>query len=262
MKRLYEAKLRSGLRNAYRDRHTHENSGALSFHHRDVDGDYRMKMRDDFRRSGVSRRVAVLALMALLGCTIPPAPPTEGTLPETLRTPVSTVLDATLIATGDSVFQCRRVSAGLQWRYQGSQATLADKEGDDVGTVTPGGYLVAYDGSYVILRVVAQEPVAQNSMPWALLTSRFNAPSPTEPPGLFSKTMYAQRVSTKGGLPAVPDCTIEGTNQYIHYTATYRLYRLPTDTAPAVPSSPASGDDVGTPATPPGIASDSAAPMH
>jgi Protein of unknown function (DUF3455) len=178
------------------------------------------------RRSLPAKFFATVLAAALSACaTPPPVPPENETLPESLRVPPSAILEQALTTTGDSIYRCMRALGGLQWRYQGSVATLVDSSGRHVGTVTPGGYFIGYDGSYVITRVDAQALVTTDGMPWVRLSARFNAQGHADGTSLFARTKYVQRVTTTGGLPTNLDCTIEGVYHYAPYSATYMLYR-------------------------------------
>jgi hypothetical protein len=171
------------------------------------------------------KSMATVLAAALSACAAPPTPPENAALPESLRVPSSAILEQTLTTSGDSMFRCMRTPDGLQWRYQGSVATLVDPSGRDVGTITPGGYFLAYDGSYVITRVDAQTLDSTDSLPWVHLSARFNVNGQSDQTNLFGGTRYVQRITTKGGLPKSADCAIEGIYEYAPYSATYMLYR-------------------------------------
>jgi len=185
------------------------------------------------------RAALALALASLMAACADPAPggaqlkiaqqqklvpPANETLPLSLRADSQEVLQDVLSAVGDEVWNCRRSGAALQWTSAGAEATLVDQARKSVGTVMPNRMFSAYDGSYVIGRVTADETVTPGALPWQRVTARFNAGERTGD-GRFARTTSVQRVLTSGGLPPNPLCTQEGVSLFVPYSATYLFYR-------------------------------------
>lgn len=200
------------------------------------------------RRVSRGARFAMPACFAFMAaaCTTPPAaqlPPANDTLPEALRATQNEVLQDVLTAVGDTTYTCRRNGDALTWVATGSDATLVDPARRSVGTVAPGRYFVGYDGSYVVGRVVGEEVVAANALPWQRLVARFNA-GERRGEGRFARTSSVQRVQTTGGMPPDPACGQEGVSLLVPYSATYLFYRN---------AEPTAGNAVTTPVPAPGV---------
>ncbi|RKF31452.1 DUF3455 domain-containing protein [Paraburkholderia fungorum] len=194
------------------------------------------------------RTTSAAALAVLLAaCAHPPSaeqiPPANETLPASLRATPQEILQDALTAVGDTTYSCRRSGERLSWVSTGSEATLVDGARQSVGTVAPGRYFTAYDGSYVIGRVAAEEIVTTSALPWQRLTAKFNA-GERQGQGRFAKTSSVQRVRTSGGLPPVPSCDQEGMSLFVPYTATYLFYRA---------AEPAAADAAATPVAEPAV---------
>jgi len=161
-------------------------------------------------------------------------PPANETLPLSLRADSQEVLQDVLSAVGDEVWNCRRNGATLQWTSAGAEATLVDQARKSVGTVMPNRMFSAYDGSYVIGRVTADETVTPGALPWQRVAARFNA-GERMGDGRFARTTSVQRVLTTGGVPPNPVCAQEGVSLFVPYSATYLFYRAsdPTAVVPA-----------------------------
>jgi hypothetical protein len=185
------------------------------------------------RRRGsrtISAVSAALLAGSLAACAVPPpqaqqVPPANATLPVSLRATPQEILQDVLTAVGDTTYSCRRNGDQLSWVGTGSEATLVDVARQSVGTVAPGRYFTAYDGSYLIGRVTGEETVTASALPWQRLAARFNAGAERQGEGRFAKTTSVQRVQTTGGLPPVPACDQEGMSLFVPYTATYLFYR-------------------------------------
>ncbi|WP_242665754.1 DUF3455 domain-containing protein [Paraburkholderia ginsengiterrae] len=184
------------------------------------------------RRGGSAIRIVPVALLAgsLAACALPPSqaqqiPPANATLPASLRATPQEILQDVLTAVGDTTYSCRRDGNRLSWVGTGSEATLVDAARQSVGTVAPGRYFTAYDGSYMIGRVTGEEIVTTRALPWQRLAARFNAGGARQGEGRFARSTSVQRVQTTGGLPPVTACDQEGTSLFVPYTATYLFYR-------------------------------------
>jgi hypothetical protein len=183
-------------------------------------------------------RIAAGGILALIaGCAAPSLPPVNDDLPEALRAPAGVVLEDILTAQGEVLYECARNSNQLAWVEHGVEATLANAGGENVGTVIPGGYFTAYDGSYVITQIAAEAVVTPENLSWARATTRFTAARrPGE--GRFSRTALIQRVDTKGGLSPTSDCALEGSANQVPYSATYMVYRSSMHAPETIPTTP------------------------
>lgn len=196
-----------------------------------------------------ARAAAALVLASLLAACAEPAPgpaqlkiaqqqklipPANETLPLSLRAGSQEVLQDVLSAVGDEVWNCRRSGGTLQWVPAGAEATLVDQARRSVGTVMPNRMFSAYDGSYVIGRVAADETVTPGALPWQRMAARFNA-GERAGEGRFARTTSVQRLLTSGGLPPDNACDQEGVSLFVPYSATYLFYRA-SDPAAIVPA--------------------------
>jgi hypothetical protein len=189
---------------------------------------------------------AISALLALAACATPAPPPTANTvLPAALQVGQGEALAQVLTTRGDETYRCERIKVGapgdvagpntqLTWVQAGSEATLVDADRQSIGTVTPGDYFVAYDGSYVKTVLNGQAQVAANTLTWTRYKARYNAGTRSGE-GRFANVTSIQRIDTTGGLPPVYDCTLEGSRLLVPYSATYMLYRAAAGMARAVP---------------------------
>ncbi|MFM0646984.1 DUF3455 domain-containing protein [Paraburkholderia bryophila] len=183
-------------------------------------------------------------LLALAACaTTSRTPPTANeSLPLDLRAGQNEVLQEVMTTHGDETYVCRRIKsdvpaagAALQpgiardgtqllWDPLGSEALLVDARGQSVGTIAPGRYFLAYDGSYVIGKVAGESQVGANALTWVRYTARFVAARrPGE--GRLADISSIQRIDTSGGLPPLPACELEGAHLLVPYGATYMFYR-------------------------------------
>ncbi len=99
-----------------------------------------------------------------------------------------------------------------------------DQARRSVGTVAPGHYFIAYDGSQFVGSVAGQEIVTAGALTWERLVARANPDTGTGR-GRFATVTSIQRVMTTGGVPPVATCMQEGQSLLVPYTATYLLYR-------------------------------------
>lgn len=187
-----------------------------------------------------SAAVAAALVGSLAACATREVPPANSTLPESLRTPPQEVLQDALTAVGESIYSCRRTDGQLGWVKKGTEATLIDEERRTVGTIVPGPRFMAYDGSFVMGHIAAEEIVATDALPWQLIIARRKGGE--EHKGRFAQITSVQQVRTSGGLPPQTRCTQQGMSMLVPYSATYLLYRAantmplaaPTLTAPTL----------------------------
>ncbi|WP_181156749.1 DUF3455 domain-containing protein [Paraburkholderia sp. BL21I4N1] len=157
------------------------------------------------------------------------------------------MLQEVMTTHGDETYVCRRIKSDaaiagaasqagaslpgiardgtqLLWDPLGSEALLVDASGQSVGTIAPGRYFLAYDGSYVIGNVAGENQVGANALTWVRYTTRFIAARrPGE--GRLADISSIQRIDTSGGLPPEPACELEGAHLLVPYGATYMFYR-------------------------------------
>jgi hypothetical protein len=184
----------------------------------------------------------LLALAACATTSRTPPPTANESLPPDLRAGQNEVLQEVMTTHGDETYVCRRIKSDLpavgaalqpgmarddtqlRWDPLGSEALLVDASGQSVGTVAPGRYFLAYDGSYVIGKVAAESQVGANALTWVRYTARFVAARrPGE--GRLADISSIQRIDTSGGLPPLPTCELEGAHLLVPYGATYMFYR-------------------------------------
>ncbi|QGZ65812.1 DUF3455 domain-containing protein [Paraburkholderia acidisoli] len=178
---------------------------------------------------GLTRlHAAALAFVcaSLAACASAPRPVTDYSLPDMLRAGPEQHLDDVLTAHGQTVYECRGSGTERYWIREGDLATLVDTGRRSVGTVAPGGYFLAYDGSQVRVRRDAHTQVTAGTLPWARLIAqdnarrRFNAAAH----GRFARTDVVARLHTTGGLPPDPLCDREGGTLLVPYSADYLVY--------------------------------------
>ncbi len=199
--------------------------------------------------------VLAASLALLAGCASPPPPPPEAAVPDSLRSAADT-LQETLTAAGDQVYRCHRVPAAdtavpgaagatgatasqtLRWQPYGPEATLRDASGENVGSVAPGRYFLAYDGSFAVGKIAAATVMDANALPWVRYAIHASTRAGNGEGGRMTDVSAVIRIKTRGGMPASDVCHTEGTQLYVPYFATYLLYRStpPAQTLPVVPS--------------------------
>lgn len=178
---------------------------------------------DGLVRSLCSVAAAAALVGSLAACATREVPPANSTLPESLRTPPQEVLQDALTAVGESIYSCRRTDGQLSWVKKGTEATLIDEGRRTVGTIVPGPRFMAYDGSFVMGHIAAEEIVATDALPWQLIIARRKGGE--EHKGRFAQVTSVQQVRTSGGLPPQTRCTQQGMSMLVPYSATYLLYR-------------------------------------
>jgi hypothetical protein len=189
-----------------------------------------------FARAGKRAGSITMLAGALAGCAAAPSaqqrvPPSNETLPPSLRAAPQEVLQDVLTAVGETTYDCRRDGKVMSWAPTGSEATLVDPARRSVGTVAPGHYFIAYDGSQFVGSVAGEEIVTAGALTWERLVARAPADRGNER-GRFATVTSVQRVTTTGGLPPVSTCVQEGQSLLVPYTATYLFYRAAHSAAP------------------------------
>lgn len=176
-----------------------------------------------------------LALAACASSTRSPVPPPGAmTLPAPLQAQPNETLEDVLVTLGDETWRCAREpslsehtvpsDSTLRWVEVGSAGTLVDRMRRNVGEVLPGGYFVAYDGSFAHAAAIRESQVRANTLTWARYRVRSEAGA-RPASGRFANLSSIVRVETTGGLPPNPACTDEGLHLLVPYRATYLLYR-------------------------------------
>lgn len=189
------------------------------------------------RRMRLVAPAAIALLAALAGCATPPPGPPDAAVPDSLRGPTPDVLQETLTAAGDQVYRCHRVPAletgapgspagqTLRWQPYGPEATLRDAQGHNVGSVAPGRYFLAYDGSFAVGKTLAATVMDAKALPWVRYGIDATTRAGDGQSGRMTNLSAVIRMNTRGGLPASDTCRVEGTQLYVPYFATYQLYR-------------------------------------
>jgi hypothetical protein len=186
------------------------------------------------------------------------AEPASATLPAELRIGPEQTLDQVLVTRGDETWRCERdsgdarvIAAGtqsaLRWAQVGSAGTLVDQARQNVGNVLPGGYFVAYDGSFVRAQMARQSQVNANTLTWVLYSVPHDAGTRFDP-RRFARISSIERIATAGGLPPDPRCSHEGLRLLVPYSATYLLYRTTASVPPASGQKTASTQKLAQPA--------------
>lgn len=190
-----------------------------------------------------NRAVPIMVLAsACAGCATAPSaqqrvPPSNDTLPASLRATPQEVLQDVLNAVGEMTYDCRSDGKMLSWTPTGSEATLVDQARRSVGTVAPGHYFIAYDGSQFVGSVAGEEIVTAGALTWERLVERASADR-DKARGRFATVTSVQRVMTTGGLPPIPTCMQQGQSLLVPYTATYLFYRAAQSGAGSASSVP------------------------
>ena len=163
-------------------------------------------------------------------------------IPVGLQTSSGQHLDEVLTARGQSVYECRRDGNLQLWFPEGELSTLIDIMNRSVGTVTPGGYFIAYDESSVATRRNAVSQVTAGTLVWAQLTVKGSSLRNAlgRKGGHFSRTSVILRINTTGGLPPDALCEREGSALLVPFSAAYLFYS-PAEALPVLPSHTSDG---------------------
>lgn len=189
-----------------------------------------MKPRAPSLFARLANRAASIMVLAsaAAGCASSPSaqpiPPSNDMLPASLRATPQEILQDALSAVGETTYDCRSDGKRLAWAPTGSEATLVDRTRRSVGTVAPGHYFIAYDGSQFVGSVAGEEIVTARALTWERLVARDDAGA-SRNRGRFAMVTSVQRVLTSGGLPPVATCIEQGQSLLVPYTATYLFYR-------------------------------------
>ena len=125
---------------------------------------------------------------------------------------------------GVQIYTCTAQGVYSNWVLKAPAATLADAQGNQIGTHSAGPTWTATDGSSIVGKVltkkVSYDPL---SVDWLLLAA---TPAPGHP-GVFSKIAFVRRSDTHGGQPPADGCDAAHPNAEarVPYTATYSFYR-------------------------------------
>jgi hypothetical protein len=147
----------------------------------------------------------------------------QDAAPTALQPPAGYTVAFTAKATGVQIYtSTMETGSPLKWTFEAPLAELA----------APGGVIHHYagpsweaaDGSKIVrdkdspvTTVPAKQPAAD--IPWLLIKV-----TPNATPGILSKVVYVQRISTAGGVaPSAPPANA-GTKVGVPYTATYVFY--------------------------------------
>jgi len=169
-------------------------------------------------KSAMTRAAAIALLVTGIGVS-----QAEEAVPTALKPPAGYVVALTAKATGVQIYNSTaEAGAAPKWTFE---APLAELKGH--GAVIhhyAGPSWEAVDGSKVsrdmdtqVTTVPAKQ--AASDIPWLLIKVTGDSA-----PGVLSKVVYVQRISTVGGVaPAAPPAHV-GTKVGVPYTATYVFY--------------------------------------
>ena len=188
--------------------------------------------------------VAILALSSMSLAPVLAQGESPGTdeLPDSLKVASSNEPFAKYRAIGSQQYVCLPKGEGFGWILFGPQATLFDREGNQVLThflsshspeaQTPGPtWQSSRDTSAVWGTPIASSTdshyVAAGAIPWLLLQAVSVQVGPKGGDSL-KQTTYIQRINTAGGFPPQSGCTQSGnvgSKTLEPYTADYVFYR-------------------------------------
>jgi hypothetical protein len=147
----------------------------------------------------------------------------QEAVPAALQPPAGYTVAFTAKAVGVQIYTSSIESgATLKWTFEAPLAEL-NGHGETIHHYA-GPSWEATDGSKVVLdksTPVKSVPSkdAKANIPWLLIKL-----SPDSAPGILSKVVYVQRISTAGGVAPATAPTRSGTKVGVPYTATYVFY--------------------------------------
>jgi hypothetical protein len=182
-------------------------------------------------------RAVKLSLAALGAILLAPALPVRADpgqdnrapdVPPTLEVPDGNKVSFHAYAVGVQIYTATPSPTDptqLVWTFTAPEAVLFDSDGNIVGIhyAYAGPTRPAWEsesGSLVVGARRALATVDSSAIPWLLLQAVH-----TEPPGIFARTTYIQRVNTTGGLAPAMAPTQAGQEARVPYTAEYFFYR-------------------------------------
>ncbi len=147
-------------------------------------------------------------------------------IPQNLAPPNTEKVAHQLFAVGYQVYRCSEKpdGKGFEWAFVAPEADLYDSAGRRVmGKHYSGPTWEAKDGSKIVGKVLTRAPAPNSQdIPWLLLEV-----TPSKEKGLFSNIKHVQRVDTSAGSAPSAPCSAsnKGTEEKVHYTARYVMYR-------------------------------------
>ncbi|MDI9849680.1 DUF3455 domain-containing protein [Rhodoblastus sp. 17X3] len=136
--------------------------------------------------------------------------------------PASAHLIQEVYAGGVQVYSCEAREQGPAWIFKSPEASLANAQGQVVGTHFAGPTWKNIDGSQVVGEVIAKEnaPKAED-IPWLLLKAKSHEGS-----GAWSQVAFVRRTATSGGVASKDGCDAEHIGQQLRapYKATYQFF--------------------------------------
>jgi hypothetical protein len=136
--------------------------------------------------------------------------------------PASARLIQEVYADGVQIYSCEAREQGPAWIFKSPEASLANAQGQAVGTHFAGPTWKNIDGSQVVGEVIAKEnaPKAED-IPWLLLKAKSHEGS-----GAWSQVAYVRRTATSGGMAPKDGCDAEHIGQQVRapYKATYQFF--------------------------------------
>lgn len=143
--------------------------------------------------------------------------------PAALQPPAGYTVAFTAKATGVQIYTSTAdAGSALTWKFEAPLAELRATGGVIHHYAGPSweaadGSKVERDTATPVVTVPAKQPTAD--IPWLLIKV-----TPSSTPGMLSKVVYVQRVSTEGGVAPSTSPVNAGTKIGVPYTATYVFY--------------------------------------
>jgi len=147
----------------------------------------------------------------------------QEAVPTALQPPTGYTVAFTAKASGVQIYTSHSDTGSKPaWTFEAPLAELSAPGGAIHHYAGPSweaadGSMVVRDKSVPVTTVPAKQ--AQADIPWLLIKV-----SPDVTPGILSKVVYVQRISTQGGVAPTAPPVREGTKVGVPYTATYVFY--------------------------------------
>jgi hypothetical protein len=145
--------------------------------------------------------------------------PALADLPAAIKPPEGLAVYRTALGLGAQIYTCGKNDTDTwSWNFKAPEAVLVDPKEKLLGKHYAGPTWEGLDGGKVVGGVKGSAPSPDNSIPWLLLDIKSR-----EGNGEFTQAKAILRVSTQGGVAPTTGCdqAHAGTEQRVHYTATY-----------------------------------------
>jgi Protein of unknown function (DUF3455) len=155
----------------------------------------------------------------------PSSQPSSQAIPAELKVAESNEEFLRLLGRGVQIYTCKTKAdnSGFEWVFKSPEAVLLDNANAQVGTHYAGPTWEGNDKSKVIgERVSSVNSPDSSAIPWLLLKAKS-----TEGAGVFSKTMFIQRLETTGGKAPGTGCDASklDAESRVNYTAIYAFFK-------------------------------------